>query len=121
MLDIKNLYEEDYINKKVVLSGWIRNHRRQAHFGFIDLSDGTTFRNLQVVYDDKLPNFDEYTAADGISGYKYKSVCTGLLPNLLPSSRSFKINSSLLIPFPGIVLANPHISCKLCILPKCAV
>ena len=61
MLDIKDLYEKDYIDKEIKISGWIKNHRKQAHFGFIDLSDGTYFKSLQVVYDDKLKNFDEIT------------------------------------------------------------
>ncbi len=60
-MDIKNIYEEDYINKKITVDGWVRNHRKQAHFGFIDLSDGTTFKTLQVVYDDKLKDFEEIT------------------------------------------------------------
>ena len=59
MIDIRDLYEKDYIGKEITISGWIRNHRKQAHFGFIDLSDGTYFKNLQVVYDDKLKKFDE--------------------------------------------------------------
>ena len=58
-MDIKELYEKDYIGKKVVVQGWIRNHRKQAHFGFIDLSDGTCFEHLQVVYDDNLECFSE--------------------------------------------------------------
>ena len=61
MLDIKDLYEKDYIDKEIKISGWIKNHRKQAHFGFIDLSDGTYFKSLQVVYDDKLKNLDEIT------------------------------------------------------------
>ena len=61
MIDIRDLYERDYIGKEITISGWIRNHRKQAHFGFIDLSDGTYFKNLQVVYDDKLKKFDEIT------------------------------------------------------------
>ena len=61
MLDIKKLYEEDYIDKEVTISGWVRNHRKQAHFGFIDLSDGTCFKNLQIVYDDSLSDFEEVT------------------------------------------------------------
>ena len=61
MIDIRDLYEKDYIGKEITISGWIRNHRKQAHFGFIDLSDGTYFKNLQVVYDDKLKKFDEIT------------------------------------------------------------
>ena len=61
MLDIRDLYEKDFIDKEVTISGWIRNHRKQAHFGFIDLSDGTYFKNLQVVYDDGQNDFEEIT------------------------------------------------------------
>ncbi len=61
MLDIRNLYEKDFEDKEITISGWIKNHRKQAHFGFIDLFDGTYFKPLQVVYDDKLENFEEIT------------------------------------------------------------
>ena len=61
MLDIKKLYEEDYIGKEVELSGWIRNHRKQKDFGFIDFYDGTCFKSIQVVYDAKLDNYEEVT------------------------------------------------------------
>ena len=59
MLDIKDLFEKDYIGKKIEVQGWIKNHRKQAHFGFIDMFDGTCFNTLQVVYDDENKNFDE--------------------------------------------------------------
>ena len=60
-MDIKTLYENinDYIGKTVVLKGWIRNHRKQKEFGFIDFSDGTYFKHVQLVYDDKLKTFDD--------------------------------------------------------------
>ncbi len=58
-MDIKDLYSKSYIGKKVKVEGWIRNHRKQKDFGFIDFSDGTCFNHLQVVYDDKLKNFEE--------------------------------------------------------------
>ena len=58
-MDIKELFEKDYINQKITIQGWIRNHRKQAHYGFIDLSDGTCFKHLQVVYDDQLKCFEE--------------------------------------------------------------
>ena len=48
-----------YMKKEVCLEGWIRNHRKQKEFGFIDFSDGTAFKHVQIVYDDKLKNFDE--------------------------------------------------------------
>ena len=34
--------EKDYIDKKITIQGWVKNHRKQAHFGFIDLYDGTS-------------------------------------------------------------------------------
>ncbi len=60
-MDVKDLFkdEEKYIGKKVKISGWVRNHRKQKEFGFIDFSDGTCHKHLQVVYDDKLDDFDE--------------------------------------------------------------
>ena len=60
-MDIKELYVSDHIGEKITVQGWVRSHRKQAHFGFIDLHDGTTFNGLQVVYEDNLPTFDDIT------------------------------------------------------------
>ena len=60
-MDVKELFEKNYIGKKVTVEGWIRNHRKQKDFGFIDFSDGTCFEHLQIVYDNKLKNFDDVT------------------------------------------------------------
>ena len=59
-IDAKELYEkiDEYMDREVVLEGWIRNHRKQKEFGFIDFSDGTCFKHIQVVYDNKLKDFD---------------------------------------------------------------
>ncbi len=59
MIDVKDLFREDYIGKNVTICGWIKNHRKQKDFGFIDFNDGTYFKNLQVVYDNNLNNFAE--------------------------------------------------------------
>ena len=42
-MDVKELYEkiDDLMGKEVFLQGWVRNHRKQKEFGFIDFSDGT--------------------------------------------------------------------------------
>lgn len=60
-MDAKELNEkyEELIDKEVVLQGWIRNHRRQKEFGFIDFYDGTCFGTIQIVYEKNLDNFDE--------------------------------------------------------------
>ena len=59
MIDIKDLFKNDYTDKEVTVSGWIRNHRKQKEFGFIDFNDGTYFNNLQIVYDNSLKDFSE--------------------------------------------------------------
>lgn len=60
-MDLRELYKNinKYLNKEIILNGWIRNHRKQKDFGFIDFSDGTCFKHLQIVYDNKLANFNE--------------------------------------------------------------
>ena len=61
MIDVKDLIKDvsKYMDKEVTLQGWIRNHRKQKEFGFIDFADGTCFDHVQLVYDDKLKEFDE--------------------------------------------------------------
>ena len=60
-IDVRDLYDKltEYMDKEVTLQGWIRNHRKQKEFGFIDFNDGTYFKSVQVVYDDKLEAFEE--------------------------------------------------------------
>lgn len=60
-MDLKEIYDDikKYIDKEVALEGWIRNHRKQKEFGFIDFYDGTCFKSIQVVYDSKLSDFEE--------------------------------------------------------------
>ena len=60
-INLRELFKESdkYIGKKISVTGWIRTNRDSKTFGFIVLSDGTIFSNLQVVYDDKLSNFSE--------------------------------------------------------------
>ena len=62
-MDVKELFEkvDSYMGKTITLSGWVRNHRKQKEFGFIDFSDGTCFKHLQLVYKDSLKSFDEIT------------------------------------------------------------
>jgi len=62
-MDIRDLFKniEEYLNKEVTICGWIRNHRDQKTFGFIDFSDGTCQEHIQIVYDNELENFDEIT------------------------------------------------------------
>ena len=60
-LEIKELYRntDKYIDKKVEISGWVRTIRDSKTFGFIEINDGSFFKNVQVVIDDTLSNFAE--------------------------------------------------------------
>jgi asparaginyl-tRNA synthetase len=60
-LVIKDLFRkpEDYYSKEVTISGWIKTVRDSKTFGFLEVNDGSFFKNVQVVFDNKLPNFDE--------------------------------------------------------------
>ncbi len=60
-VDIRKLFrtQEEYVGKELQVQGWIRTNRGSKNFGFIELNDGTFFKNLQVVYEDTMHNFKE--------------------------------------------------------------
>ena len=58
---IKEIFKntENYLEKEIQVSGWVRTIRDSKNFGFIELNDGSFFNNLQIFFDNKLNNFDE--------------------------------------------------------------
>ncbi|HAR86144.1 MAG TPA: asparagine--tRNA ligase [Clostridium sp.] len=58
---VKSLYRESekYADQDVCISGWIRTLRSSKAFGFIEVNDGSFFKNLQVVFEDSLDNFKD--------------------------------------------------------------
>lgn len=50
---------DSFVDKEVKIEGWIRNSRFSKNVGFIDLNDGSTFKNLQVVVGKEIENYDE--------------------------------------------------------------
>ncbi|QKK02898.1 MAG: asparagine--tRNA ligase [Pseudomonadota bacterium] len=47
------------VDSEVTVRGWVRTRRdSKAGFSFIHLNDGSCLANLQLVADDKLPNYD---------------------------------------------------------------
>ena len=56
---IKELFSKKE-EKEAVVYGWVRTNRAQSQFGFLNVNDGSTILNLQVVYEpDKIKNFEE--------------------------------------------------------------
>ena len=58
---VKDLYKNtnEYKDKTITLEGWVRTIRDSKTFGFIELNDGSFFKNVQIVFSDKLENFAE--------------------------------------------------------------
>ena len=52
--------KEAYADKRVVVMGWARTIRDSKAFGFIELNDGSYFKNLQIVFESAtLENYNE--------------------------------------------------------------
>ncbi|WP_186431157.1 asparagine--tRNA ligase [Clostridium sp. BSD9I1] len=92
---IKQLYRETekFTDKEISISGWIRTQRNSKTFGFIELNDGSFFKNVQIVFDDKLDNFAEITklAISSSLTVEGKVVAT---PN---SKQAFELHASKII------------------------
>lgn len=58
---VKSLYRDsqNYEGKEILISGWVRTIRSSKAFGFIELNDGSFFKNVQIVFDEKIKNFKE--------------------------------------------------------------
>lgn len=65
----KNQVEIDQI-EYVELDGWIRTNRNNGKVGFIELNDGSYFKNAQIVYTSDLQNFkdiDKYLTGTSVN------------------------------------------------------
>ena len=60
--------------EEVTVCGWIRTIRDSRTFGFIEINDGSCFRNLQVVFDDTLDNFSEIRRLNVGSALRVKGI-----------------------------------------------
>ncbi|MCD8204337.1 MAG: asparagine--tRNA ligase [Coprobacillus sp.] len=61
--DIGQLYdlvstEEIKSIKNITLQGWVRTNRNSGNIGFIELNDGTSFKNAQLVYTSEVECYD---------------------------------------------------------------
>lgn len=59
--EIKEIFKtgDVALGEKVSVDGWVRTVRSSGSFGFLEINDGTFFKNLQVVFDDTIQNFKE--------------------------------------------------------------
>ena len=91
-LVIKNLFNnpEEYFSKEITLSGWVKTVRDSKTFGFIELNDGSFFKNLQIVFDEKLKNFSEVCKLTISSSI----IVTGILVKTENAKQPFEIQAT---------------------------
>ena len=54
---IKDLMEKDTAGGEVLVQGWVKTRRSSKSVSFIQISDGSTLKDLQVVVDESLPDY----------------------------------------------------------------
>ena len=90
-LTIREIYRntDNYIGNKVTIEGWTKTVRDSKTFGFLELNDGSFFKNIQVVFDDKLSNFSEISKLSISSSVKV----TGSLVKTDGAKQPFEIKA----------------------------
>ena len=91
-LVIKDLYRntEQYINKELTLEGWVRTVRDSKNFGFIEINDGSFFKNVQIVFSNELANFNDICKLTISSSIKV----TGTLVKTENAKQPFEVQST---------------------------
>jgi len=81
---------ETFAGKSVTVCGWARTLRDSKSFGFIELNDGSYFKNCQIVMErDKLANYDEIAKSNVGACFKV----TGKLVLTPDRGQPFEINA----------------------------
>ena len=91
-LTVKELYKNtnEYQDKNITIEGWVKTIRDSKTFGFIELNDGTFFKNIQVVFNNNLSNFNEICKITISSSIKVEGTFV-LTPN---SKQPFEIQAT---------------------------
>ncbi len=58
---ICNLLQTDRPMDDVLIKGWVRTRRDSKDFSFIEINDGSCLKNIQVIADHTLTNYDDVT------------------------------------------------------------
>ena len=88
---VKELYRntDTYDSKIVTVSGWVKTIRDSKNFGFIEINDGSFFKNVQIVFDTELDNFDDVRKLSLSSSI----ICTGKFIKTENAKQPFEIKA----------------------------
>ena len=76
-VDVKKILTQtnEYLNGEVTVCGWVRTAREGKSVAFIELNDGTTFKNIQLVIDKENNPDNTYKSAMAV-GTSLKAIGT---------------------------------------------
>ena len=61
---IKDIFERETAGGEVLVQGWVKTRRASGAVTFVQVSDGSTLKDLQIVLEELLP---EYALAESLS------------------------------------------------------
>lgn len=94
---IIDLFKADMLGKEVSVKGWVRTRRGNKHVQFVALNDGSTIRNIQIVFD--LAKFDEEQLKAVSTGSAIH--VTGLLVESMGKGQTCEIQANMLEIYGG--------------------
>ena len=56
---VKDILAQEHSGGDFLLQGWVKTRRTSKNLSFIHLNDGSTIRDIQIVADQSLPNYDQ--------------------------------------------------------------
>ena len=94
--EVASFYKDlsSYAGKTVTVCGWARSIRDSKTLGFIDLNDGTSFKGVQIVFEDgKIDNFKEIASQNVGAALRV----TGTLLATPEAKQPFEIHASEIV------------------------
>ena len=75
--EISKLYKKptDFLEKEITVCGWVKTIRDSKSLGFMQLNDGSFFKDIQIVFlEDKIDNFNEVVKLNVGSAVRTKGI-----------------------------------------------
>ncbi|NLA76525.1 MAG: asparagine--tRNA ligase [Clostridiales bacterium] len=91
--EIAEIYKsaQQYAGGEITVSGWVRTARTSKALGFLEINDGSAFKNLQIVFEDgKISNFNEISKLNVGAAVNVR----GILVMTPEANQPFEINAS---------------------------
>ena len=58
---VRNLFDKKPIGEDILVKGWVKSLRKSKTFCFIVLNDGSAQKDLQIIADESLAGYEDFT------------------------------------------------------------